>query len=369
MRFPQSLRRSLAVVAVLATGAAFAELIPLGDHILKLRANEAIATLPSGASPLVAVLDTAFEVGHPALRSRLVTGYNAFTGGSDVGLHLTDPQLYTHGTAVASIISSDPLLTVWPRAVFPGARILPIKVCCTDSSGGALTDSALLRQGILYAAGIANDYGHASPERARVINISFVLSAQYDLGLLDAITQATQAGSIVVTALGEGTPHISEYLAQIPGVIGVVTAADGSSRPLSGHPIPVIPAPGTNILALLPGGTVLAAIPSLGTVAGSSFATAVASSVAAMVFAANPNLSPADVAAILSSADVYDAQGLDALRAVQKADQLPLPSAPVPDGGSTATGSAGGGALDGVTLCLLSALLLLGTSRRRGRIN
>jgi serine protease len=249
--------------------------------------------------------------------------------------------------------------------VFPGARILPIKVCCVGSDGNQ-TDSTLLRQGILYAAGIPNDYGHASPERARVINISYVLSARYDLGVLDAITQATQAGSIVITALGEGTPHVSEYLAQIPGVVGVITASDGSSRPLAGLPIPVIPAPGTGILALMPGGTALAPIPSIGSTSGSSFATAVASAVAAMVFAANPNLSPADVATILSSGAVYDAQGLDALLAVQKADELPLPPGST-DG--SANSSASGGALDGRALWVLSALTLFGMWLRRGRIN
>jgi hypothetical protein len=348
---PRSLQLLVALCLVLFGSASRADVLPLGSHLLDLRAEQAIALLPRDASPLVAVLDTGFQLSHPALRGRLVTGYNVFTGGTDVGLKASDPVLYTHGTAVASIISADALLTVWPRAVFPQARILPIKVCCTDASNGTRTNSELLRRGILYAAGIPDGAGKASTERARVINISFVLSDQYDLSILDAIEQATQAGSIIVIAVGEGSPQISEYLAQMPGVVGVMVAADGSSRPLTDQPIPVIPAPGTGILALMPTGTVLAPLPSMAPVSGSSFATAVASAVAAMVVVGNPNLSPAEVASILASDSIYDAQGLDALRAVQKADELPLP--PSSGGGSASDGAAGGGAMGWLTLLIL----------------
>src|ERR1044071_392070 len=141
----------------LASVAATAAVVPLAAHLVGLRVYQAIKLLPAGASPLVAVLDTGFEVDHPALRGRLVTGYNVFDGSSNVGLDPSDPVLYTHGPAVASIVSSDATLLDWPRAVFPRARILPIKVCCTEASNYTMTDSLLLRQGILYAAGIPND--------------------------------------------------------------------------------------------------------------------------------------------------------------------------------------------------------------------
>jgi serine protease len=342
----------------------------LGPHVLSLRAVAALTLVPANASPLVAVLDTGFEVGHPALHSRLAGGYNVFTGGNDVGLKATDPFLYTHGTAIAGIISADPTLVVWPRSVYPNARILPIKVCCADASGQA--DSYALRQGILYAAGIRNDYGPASPERAAVINVSYVMSDLADPGLLDAIQQATRAGSVIVTALGEGTPQISPAMAGISGIIGVITAPATKTLPLLGEAMPVIPAPGSNITIIEPGGTVLAPIPSIGGATGSSFATAVTSAVAAMLIAANPNLSPADIATILTSDDVYDADGLDAVLAVQKADTLPLlptqsGGGPTSSGGADAGGGSGGGALDAFTLALLSLAMLLGMIGRRQR--
>jgi hypothetical protein len=359
------------VPAILAASTyAHADVAAIGPHIASLRAIGAVSLLPQGASPLVAVLDTGFEVLHPALAGKLVTGYNVFSGGTDVGLKPSDPFLYTHGTAIAGIISADPTLPLWPRAVYPGARILPIKVCCADASGQ--TDSYSLRQGILYAAGIRNDYGLASPERAAVINVSYVISNLTDPGLLDAIDQATRAGSVVVTSLGEGTPQISSLMSSVDGIVGVVTASSAKSLPVAGEAMPVIPAPGTNIPILLPVGTLLAAIPGSGVTSGSSFATAVTSAVAAMVVAENPNLSPADVAAILSSNDVYDSEGLDAVLAVEKADTLPLPPASggstggaSSGGGSTSAGGSGGGALDGLTLWLLVIATFFGIRRRQ----
>jgi serine protease len=330
---------------------------PSGPHLSSLRANQAAALLPAGTTPLVAVLDTGFQAHHPALNAKLVAGYNVFTGGVDVGLDLLDLVLYTHGTAVASIISSNESLPNWPRGVFPAARILPVKICCRDD--GHQTDSNLLRQGILYAAGIPNDMGHASPERARVINISFKLSQEYDPLIVDAIAQANGVGSVVVVALGEGAPQVSSYLSGLPGLVGVMVANSGSSRPLNHLPIAAIPAPGRDILTLMPSGTALLPVPSLGTVAGSSFATAVASAVAAMVIGANPNLSAADVVSILSSNSVYDAEGLDAVLAVQKADDLPLPSTGGGANDGVSTDAGGGGSLNFLLLWpLLGAIAL-----------
>jgi hypothetical protein len=354
------LGRLILLASLLAGAAAHVGAQSPGPHISSLRANQAAALLPSGTSPLVAVLDTGFQAHHPALNAKLATGYNVFTGGVDVGLDLLDPVLYTHGTAVASIISSNESLPNWPRGVFPAARILPVKICCR--SGGHQTDSNLLRQGILYAAGIPNDMGHASPERARVINISYKLSQEYDPLIVDAIAQANSVGSVVVVALGEGAPQVSSYLSGLPGLVGVMVASNGSSRPLTHLPIAAIPAPGRDILALMPGGTALLPVPSLGTVGGSSFATAVTSAVAAMVIGANPNLSAADVVSILSSNSVYDAEGLDAVLAVQKADDLPLPSTNVGASGGGSPDAGGGGALSFLLLWPLLAAIAL---RRR----
>ncbi len=358
------------VPAILAASTyAHAGAIPLGNEITSLRAIAAAALLPTSASPLVAVLDTSFEVLHPALVTKFVPGYNVFTSGVDVGLRITDPVLYTHGTAVAGIITGDPLLSsVWPRAVYPAARILPVKICCADSSGE--TDSNLLRQGILYAAGIRNDYGLASPERAAVINVSYVMSNMNDPGLLDAIRQANDAGSIVITALGESTLQISSSMASLSGIVGVVTASASNRLPITSEAMPIVPAPGTNVFTVMPSGTPLAPIPDWAGVTGSSFATAVTSAVAAMVIAANPNLSPNDVVKILTSPQVYDAEGLDAVLAVNMADTLPQPPTQGSGGGpspSSSGGGSSGGALDGLTLWFLMLPALFGMIWRRQR--
>src|SRR4051794_35938568 len=107
---PRPFGRFFVPAILAASTCAHADLAQIGPHIMSLRAGGALSLLPPSASPLVAVLDTGFEVMHPALLGKLVPGYNVFTGGTDVGLKPSDPFLYTHGTAVAGIISADATL-------------------------------------------------------------------------------------------------------------------------------------------------------------------------------------------------------------------------------------------------------------------
>ena len=326
-----------------------------GSDVVAVRAVQAAALLPPGVSPVVAVLDTPFETDHPSLQPRLVEGYDALTGTHDVSISAGDLHLFTHGTAVASIISADTLAGLWPVSVFPAAHIMPVKICCAASGDGHSTNSLLLRQGILYAAGIPNDNGQSATEPARVINVSYVFSDEYDQLLVDALTRATQAGAVVVYALGEGEPKISPVIARIPGVIGVRTASATLNTPVLNQQMPIVPAPGGGFLALLPSGISALPVPSMGIVDGSSFATAVTSAVVAMMRAANPALTPGDVAGILASPSVYDAEGLDALLAVQQAKSA---EASAPPAGSS------GGAIDSFTLAVLALLLLSGKNLR-----
>ena len=347
---------SLMFGSLLPAVAALALPLPPGSDVVAVRAMQAAALLPPGASPLVAVLDTPFEIDHPALQPRLVEGYDALTGTHDVGISAGDLLLFTHGTAVASIISADTLAGLWPVSVFPAARIMPVKICCTTDGDGRSTNSLLLHQGILYAAGIPNDYGQAAAEPARVINVSYIFSDEFDSLLVDALTRTTRAGAVVVYALGEGEPKISPAIARIPGVVGVRAASATLNTPVLNQAMPIVPAPGSGFLALLPSGTPALPIPSMGNVDGSSFATAVTSAIVAMMRTANPALTPGDIAKILASPSVYDADGLDALLAVQQAKNTEASAPPA---------ASSGGAIDSLTLAVLALLLLCGVIARR----
>jgi subtilisin family serine protease len=170
------------------------------------------------------------------------------------------PGDFGHGTMVASLIS----------AAAPGAQIMPIRAFSADGSAN-LTD---IVAAIYYAVN----------NGAKVINMSFDLTAS-DPTLSDAIAVATQAGVICIAS----TQNVSSNAAVYPAayntpalpVIGVgsVDSLTGLFRSsFSGYGAPSVDvyAPGENLIAAYPGNHFAVA-------SGTSFATALASGVAAVV--------------------------------------------------------------------------------------
>jgi hypothetical protein len=108
-----------------------------------------------------------------------------------------------HGTAVASIISGDHVLT---PGIAPASNILSIRI--TDSEGAS--DSFTLAQGILEAA----DAG------SKIINISMGSYGNSSV-VLEAVQYAQEKGAVIVASAGnEGLDNIA-YPAAYDGVISV----------------------------------------------------------------------------------------------------------------------------------------------------
>src|SRR5205085_2333043 len=107
---------------------------------------------------VVAVIDTGVDASHPALRGRLVQGYNSYDGSSNV------QDLDGHGTHVAGTIAGAWGLNDQAGGVAPGAKIMPIRAC---DNGKRFSDASIAR-GIEYAV----QHG------ARVINLSLEDNAE-----------------------------------------------------------------------------------------------------------------------------------------------------------------------------------------------
>jgi len=354
---------------------------------------------------VVAVVDTGY-LDHPDLSGRLVAGYDFISSttvsvdgdGRDGDAHdpgdytpsgttcqdgTTDPTSSWHGTRVAGVLGAATNNVQGMAGVDWSARIQPVRV--SGRCGALLSDTV---DGMRWAGGLSVTGVPANPTPARVVNVSL------GGGKCSSIEQQTvndlnAAGVIVVAAAGNSASAV-EAPADCTGVIAVTAHTndgDHASYANSGTQV-AISAPGGGCGATrIVNGT--CATPSLIVTtsndgaagpgnfvydlrsAGTSFATPIVSGVVALMLAVNPQLTPAQVTAVLKNtarahpAGTYCTTGsnvgtcgaglLDADAALATA---PNPgSAGASTGSTTASTDSGGG---GGAFAPWSALVLLG---------
>ncbi|WP_229890794.1 type VII secretion-associated serine protease mycosin [Streptomyces mashuensis] len=284
-----------------------------------------------GAGITVAVLDTGVDDTHPDLRGQVLSGTDLVGFGAGPG----DRAWARHGTAMAGIIAgrghgtgdADGVLGVAPEA-----RILPVRVILEDGDparpkargarGGALAD------GIRWAA----DHG------ADVINLS--LGDDSDTAHPEpredaAVQYALSKGAVVVASAGNGGEqgdHVS-YPAAYPGVIAV-TAVDryGSRAPFSTRRwYATVSAPGVDVVIADPDRRYYEGW-------GTSAAAAFVSGAVALLRAAHPALTPAEIRSLLTRTaqdapdggrdDERGAGLVDVAAALSRAEATPQPLTP-----------------------------------------
>ncbi|MCX5608899.1 type VII secretion-associated serine protease mycosin [Streptomyces sp. NBC_00047] len=329
MRGAAALAAAAVLTAVTAAPAAADTIRDRQWGLLALRAEEAWGTT-RGDGVTVAVLDTGVDDSHPDLAGRVLEGHDLIGMGAGRG----DRAWARHGTAMASIIaghghgSGQGVLGIAPQA-----KILPIRVIleegdpgraqARDSKGGALAD------GIRWAA----DHG------ADVINLSLgddSDSAHHEAGEDEAVQYALTKGVVVVASAGNGgeSGDRVSYPAAYPGVIAV-TAVDrrGKKAKFSTRNwYATVSAPGVDVVIADPDRSYYEGW-------GTSAAAAFVSGAAALVKAAHPDLSPAQIKKLLEdtasdspAGGRDDARGhgmVDPAAALQVAEAM-QPEAPVP---------------------------------------
>ncbi|MFF1481613.1 type VII secretion-associated serine protease mycosin [Streptomyces sp. NPDC058301] len=289
--------------AALATAAALALLLPAAPahadairdrqwELAAMHTQQAWRTT-KGKGITVAVLDTGVDATHPDLAGQVLTGKDLVGFGAGRGSR----DWARHGTAMAGIIAGhghgaggqDGVLGVAPEA-----RILPVRVIlestdparkkARESRGGALAE------GIRWAA----DHG------ADVINLSLgddSASAHPEPSEDAAIQYALSRGAVVVASAGNGGEqgdHVS-YPAAYPGVIAVAavdkygTHAAFSTR----RWYATVSAPGVDVVIADPDRKYYEGW-------GTSAASAFVSGAVALVRAAHPGLSPAQIKTLLA---------------------------------------------------------------------
>jgi membrane-anchored mycosin MYCP len=253
-------------------------------------APERLHQLSQGEGVRVAVLDTGVDAGHPQLDDgQVLAGVDMLR--EPLGAHV---DCVSHGTAVASVVAASRDQDVGFIGLAPEAEILPVRVAEQDS------DSA--HSDVVDADDLAAGIRWATDHDAQIINISIAFLANHPV-LAEAIEYAIDRGVIVVAAVGEplapgaGPPYPAAY----EGVVGVGAIGYDNTRALV-----VASAIGPYVDLVAPGVDVTAAVTGSGHAYwdGSSFAAPFVSAAAALVLAAQTDLTgPEVVARLFTTAD------------------------------------------------------------------
>ncbi|MEU3062440.1 type VII secretion-associated serine protease mycosin [Streptomyces subrutilus] len=301
--------------------------------LLTLRAEEAWGTT-RGDGITVAVLDTGVDDSHPDLAGQVLAGTDLIGAGAGRG----DRAWARHGTAMAGIIAGHghgPQRGQGVLGVAPQARILPVRVILEEGDPGRAkareSKGGALAEGIRWAA----DHG------ADVINMSLgddSDSAHHEAGEDEAVQYALAKGVVVVASAGNGgeSGDRVSYPAAYPGVIAV-TAVDrrGRKAPFSTRNwYATVSAPGVDVVIADPDRSYYEGW-------GTSAAAAFVSGAVALIRAAHPDLSPAQVKKLLEDTAANSPEGgrddarghgtVDTAAALQAAESLrPEPPVPAP---------------------------------------
>jgi len=309
-------------------------------HLAKIQAPAAWG-ITTGSTMPIAVLDSGVDTTHPDLTGRLLPGWNFVTNNSTV----TDT--IGHGTAVIGVVGAVTNNGLGVSAGVWQNPILPVVVVDSNSYASYSNIAA----GIQYAA----DHG------ARVISLSVGGSASSTI-LQSAVDYAWNLGAVVVAAAMNNASSTPYYPAACNHAIAV-SATDQNDNLASfsdyGNWI-ALSAPGTNILTTSMGG-------GYQEWQGTSLATPVVASVAALALAADPSLTAQQLVTLLEqNADDLGPAGYDnsfgwgrvnAYRTVEAAKAAAGGSAPAPAPPPTAPATsslpirinAGGGAYTDTT--------------------
>lgn len=221
----------------------------------------------NGEGVRVAVIDTAIDETHPAIKDAIAGEFDAMPG--------VEVTARDHGTSVAGLIAG----TGDFRGMAPGAKIYHARAF----EGGRSTMDVILA---------ALDW--AAEQDVRIINMSFV-GPKNDL-LEEACDAARERDIVLVAAAGNNGPKAPYgYPAAYPGVIAVTATDDKDELMAQANrgPYVFVSAPGVNVIAPVGGGQDL--------VTGTSFAAAVVSGAIANLIHAAPDRSADWIEAALSS--------------------------------------------------------------------
>ncbi|MHB8928056.1 MAG: S8 family serine peptidase [Bacillota bacterium] len=238
-----------------------------------------------GPGPILAIVDTGIDYEHPDLASKMardasgqVIGHN-FVDGTDDAMDDNG-----HGTHCAGIAAAATDNNVGIAGVsFNAVKLMPVKVLDRSGSGSV--------------ANVANGVTWAADHGAKVISLSLG-APMYSQTLQEAIVHARSEGAVVVAAAGNDGRAICNYPGANYHALGVAaTGQDDTVAGFSNWNIGVgLSAPGVAILSTLPDRPAelnnYGYLQGYDALDGTSMATPVVGGLLALLFAAEPGLTP-----------------------------------------------------------------------------
>lgn len=317
-------------------------------HLSKIAAGTAW-DVSQGANITIAILDSGVLASHPDLSARLVPGWNFYDNTSNTA------DVTGHGTSVAGSAAAMTNNGVGVSGVAGSARIMPIRV--SDTTGYAYYST--IAQGVTFAA----DNG------ARVANASFAGVFRSASVASAAQYLKSKGGLLFVSA---GNSNINENSPANTSMIPVAAtdSADLKASFSAYGDYVAITAPGVGIYTTGSDGGYRSA-------SGTSFSSPIAAGVAALMMAAKPTLTAAQVESLLYSTatdlgtagrDIYFGHGrVNAAAAVAAAAATTVTDTTAPS--VSITSPAGGTSVSGTALVDVNASDNVGVTRVELRVN
>ena len=311
-----SVRRLLAVVlataALLLLGAAPASADSIRDreYWLKDYGIQSAWSVTKGAGQVIAIIDTGVDSSHPDLAGAVIGGADFSGRGAANGQRPVDGN---HATMVASLAAGRGHGSAGILGAAPAASVLSVSIGFGDGSDQMVAD----------AVRWAVDNG------AGVINLSFTRNTlDWPTSWDDAFLYAEQHEVVIVAAAGNrgsGTTVVGAP-ATMPGVLTVagLDRQGNASLDASAQGITIgVSAPSEKLVGAVPGGGYVLWD-------GTSGASPIVAGVAALVKAAHPGISAANVInRIIRTATPAGADGADPIYGYGKLDAAAAVSADI----------------------------------------
>lgn len=237
-----------------------------GWHLPKIGAPRAW-DFSAGSGVTIAILDTGTDPTHPDLAQQLVPGFNIYSNNTDTR------DVQGHGTLTAGAAAMVGNNLLGGTGVAFKSRIMPVRI----ADANAYAYWSAMASGIIWAA----DHG------AKVANISYVNSCDSATVISAAQYMRSKGGVVTMSA---GNSGVLEMRAE-SDAITCVGATDGNDNKASFSTyggFVDITAPGVGIYTTTNGG-------GYGSVSGTSFSAPITAGVYALMMAANPRLTPAQL--------------------------------------------------------------------------
>lgn len=308
------------------------------DGGFSVRAPDVWATTTGSTNTVVAVVDTGVAA-HPDLAGTVVPGYDfvsyvpSANDGDAWDPNPADPGDWFdeadrasgafpsfcrlqnsswHGTHVAGIVAAVANNGYGISGTAPGLTVLNVRAL--GKCGGVLSDVAAAVRWSVGDTVIDVNTGQpvpVNPTPATVVNLSLGGEAACSNAMIDAIETATERGAIVISAAGNESSIIDEFVpANCPGVVRVVASDRGGARASYSNigtdtfPATIAAPGGSSVAAILATdntGTREPLQPTFGNKVGTSMATPIVSAAAGLLVSLGVD-DPADIRARLIDA-------------------------------------------------------------------